>query len=133
MSRRASKRVSFSPEVNDNKTSIFLKHGVGSILGGNKRRVAGIFSFRLPKSSSRSRLSPARVLRHLGAKVVRVLRFASTKRKTSSGKVSSSAILARSRSLADTFDSQRAEAIEDCIEFLNSSSSLSRSNSVSAY
>jgi hypothetical protein len=48
----------------------------------------------------------------------------------SSRKVTSSS-LPRSRSLAEAVDSQRAEAIEDCIEFLNSSSSLQRSNSVS--
>ncbi|KAJ8899966.1 hypothetical protein K2173_019671 [Erythroxylum novogranatense] len=125
MSERASKRVSFSADnLSVKKQSMFLKHGVGTL---------GIFSFGLTKSS---KLSPVRVLRRLGAKVATVLCFVSATRKTtssSSGKVSSESLArSRSRSLADTEDSQRAEAIEDCIEFLNSSSSMSRPNPVSA-
>ncbi|KAL9374307.1 hypothetical protein Peur_033927 [Populus x canadensis] len=125
MSRKASKRLSFSPDEND-KPTIFLKHGSGTRVGGNRKKIAGIFSFRLPRTS---KFSPARLLRRLGAKVARALRFVSMGRK-SSRKVTSSS-LPRSRSLAEAVDSQRAEAIEDCIEFLNSSSSLQRSNSVS--
>ncbi|XWS67206.1 hypothetical protein CRYUN_Cryun05aG0267900 [Craigia yunnanensis] len=125
MSRRTSKRVSFSPDVNERPT-IFLKHGGSGRTRGNRRRiVVGIFTFRLVKSS----FSPARLMRRLGVKVARALRFVSIRR-NSSHKVSSSN-LPRSRSLAESIDSHRAEAIEDCIEFLNSSSSLSRSNSVS--
>ncbi|XP_021888627.1 josephin-like protein [Carica papaya] len=121
MSRKASKRVSFSPDISDK-----LKHG-GSHTGRRRKRViVAIFSFSLPRTS---RFSPQTLLRRLGAKMVRALRFVSINR--SSRKVSSSN-LARSRSLAESIDSHRAEAIEDCIEFLNSSSSsLSRSNSVS--
>ncbi|KAJ0027557.1 hypothetical protein Pint_35214 [Pistacia integerrima] len=127
MSSRASKRVSFSPDVND-KPTVFLKHGGSTRSAGNRRRViVGIFSFRVPRSS---RFSPGSLLRRLGARVARALRFVSTP-KRSSRKVSSST-LQRSRSLADSIDSHRAEAIEDCIEFLNTSSSMSRSNSVSA-
>lgn len=125
MSSNGSKRVSFSPDVHE-KPIFFHKHGGGIRVAAHRKRVAGIFSFRLPRSS---KFSPARILRRLSAKVARVLRFVSMRRK-SSRKVSS-ASLARSRSLADAIDSQRAEAIEDCIEFLNSSSSLQRSNSVS--
>ncbi|EOY07275.1 hypothetical protein QUC31_011437 [Theobroma cacao] len=130
MSRRTSKRVSFSPDVNERPT-ILLKHGgsTGRTRGNRRRVVAGIFTFRLVRSS---RFSPARLLRRLGAKVARALRFVSMRRNSNSHKVSSSSSnLARSRSLAESIDSHRAEAIEDCIEFLNSSSSLSRSNSVS--
>ncbi|KAJ4704487.1 josephin-like protein [Melia azedarach] len=127
MSNRASKRVSFSPDVND-KPTISLKYGSSGRAAGNRKRVMiGIFTFRIPGNS---RFSPSRLMRHLGYKVTRALRFVST-RKRSSRKVSSST-LARSRSIADSIDSHRAEAIEDCIEFLNSSSSMSRSNSVSA-
>ncbi|XP_012087900.1 josephin-like protein [Jatropha curcas] len=125
MSCKASKRVSFSPDVHEKP--IFHKNEGGIRVTANRKRVTGIFSFRLHRSS---KFSPARLLRRLGAKVVRAVRFISIRRK-SSRKVSS-ASLARSRSLADAIDSQRAEAIEDCIEFLNSSSSLQRSNSVSA-
>ncbi|XVE76518.1 hypothetical protein DITRI_Ditri12bG0180100 [Diplodiscus trichospermus] len=125
MSIRTSKRVSFSPDVNE-RPQMFLKHGGSGRTRGNRRRVVvGIFTFRLVRSS----FSPARLLRHLGARVARALRFVSVRR-NSSRKVSSSK-LPRSRSLAESIDSHRAQAIEDCIEFLNSSSSLSRSNSVS--
>lgn len=118
--------MSFCPDVND-KPTIYLKHSGGTRVGGNRKRLAGIFSFRLRRGS---RFSPVRFLKKLGAKVARVLRCASSKRK-SSRKVSSSS-LARSRSYVDPMDSHRAEAIEDCIEFLNSSCSLPRSNSVSS-
>ncbi|KAL7169803.1 hypothetical protein ACSBR2_034771 [Camellia fascicularis] len=117
-----SKRVAFSPDVNNKK------HGgsAGIKVGGKKRRVVGIWIFRASKHSN---FSPVGFLRRIGATV---LRFVSS-RKRSSRKVSSSS-LSRSRSCAETVDSHRAEAIEDCIEFLNSSSSssLQRSYSVSA-
>ncbi|KAE8654264.1 Sulfoquinovosyldiacylglycerol 2 [Hibiscus syriacus] len=128
MSRRTSKRVSFSPHIGERPT-MFLKHGGSSstTTRGNKRRVVGIFTFRVVESS---RFSPATFLRHVGAKVAGALRFVSIRGNSSSRKVSGSK-LSRSRSLTESVESHRAEAIEDCIEFLNSSSSLSRSNSVS--
>lgn len=120
------KRVSFSPDVN--KPTIYLKQGGGTRAKGNRKKVVvAILSFRLPKSS---RCSPVRFLKRIGAKVARALQYVSM-RKRASKKVSSST-LARSRSLAESIESHRAEAIEDCIEFLNSSASMSRSNSVSA-
>ncbi|KAE8099249.1 hypothetical protein FH972_017246 [Carpinus fangiana] len=126
MSRKASKRVSFSPDVND-KPTMFLKHGGGTRVSGGRKRVIGIWTFRLPKESEL--ISPVKFLQSLRAKVVTAIRFISMRRR-SSRKVSSS--LVRSRSVSDPIiDSHRAEAIEDCIEFLNSSSSLPRSNSAS--
>ncbi|WCJ28437.1 josephin protein-related [Euphorbia peplus] len=131
-SNKSLRRVSFSQEVQQNPT-IILKHG-----NTNRKRPmsAGIFSFRqLPKSSS-SYYSPARILRRIGAKVAKAVRFMEIRRKQSSSrKVSSSGSrLTRSRSVADAIDSQRAQAVEDCIEFLNSnSSSLQRSNSISCF
>ncbi|GMY25457.1 josephin-like protein [Fagus crenata] len=125
MSRKASKRVSFSPDVND-KPTIFLKHGGGTRVAGGRKRVIGVWSFRLPKDSE---FSPVKFLQRLQAKVVGAIRFMSIRRRPSR-KVSSS--LPRSHSVSDPMDSHRAEAIEDCIEFLNSSSTLPRSNSVSA-
>ncbi|KAF9680020.1 hypothetical protein SADUNF_Sadunf06G0076700 [Salix dunnii] len=127
MSRKASKRVSFSPDVND-KPTIFLKNGSGTRGGGNRKKIAGTLAFRLPRTS---KFSPARLLRGLSAKVARALRFVSMRRESSRAVTPSS--LPRSRSLAEAVDSQRAEAIEDCIVFLNSSSSLRRSSSVSSY
>ncbi|XP_052172128.1 josephin-like protein [Diospyros lotus] len=100
--------------------------------------VIGILGFRQPRNSG---ISPAGMglLRSIEAKFVKAFRFVSIGR--SSRKFSSSSLtLARSRSYAEIIDSHRVEAIEDCIEFLNSSSSsssssfssLQRSNSVSA-
>lgn len=118
MSRKASKRVSFSPDVND-KPTVVLKHSGGD--GG-----AGIWSFGLSRDT---RYLPVRFLQSLKARVSEAIRFVSTRK--SSRKVSSASTFTRSRSVSDSMDSHRAEAIEDCIEFLNHSSSLSRSNSVS--
>lgn len=126
MSRQASKRVSFSPDVYDNKPIMYLKQGGGTRVGGTRSRATGIWAFRLlkdPKPLS----APVRFLRGLRAKVARVM----SARKRSSRKVSSSN-LTRSRSVSDPIESHRAEALEDCIEFLNSASSLQRSNSVTS-
>ncbi|KAL0316384.1 UNVERIFIED_CONTAM: hypothetical protein Scaly_1952900 [Sesamum calycinum] len=119
-----SRRVSFSPEP----TIHSKNNGANIKLGGNKKKVMlKIWIFKLPKGS---RFSPASFFKQIGAKVVGALPLVSTRRRCS--RKVSSASLARSRSYAETLDSQRAEAIEDCIEFLNSSSSLQRSNSVSS-
>ena len=119
MSRKASKRVSFSPDVND-KPTVVLKHGGGGDGG------AGMWSFGL---SRETRYLPVRFLQSLKNRVSEAIRFVSTRK--SSRKVSSASTFTRSRSVSDSMESHRAEAIEDCIEFLNHSSSLSRSNSVS--
>ncbi|KAL2509879.1 uncharacterized protein Fot_33642 [Forsythia ovata] len=119
-----SKMVTLSLDVND-KSTIYSKHGCDTKFGGNEKKVVGnIGNFRFPRSSQSSGYWAAGFFRHIGAKVARALQFVRSSRKVSS------ASLARSKSYAETLDSQRAEAIEDCIEFLNSSSSLQRSNSV---
>lgn len=137
MSRKG-RRVSFSPDVNE-KPVIFLKHGGGGggirVAGTRKRSVAGIWSsFRVYKESGYSAM---RFLCRLRTKVVRAIGVVSSSKRRSSRKVSSSSTtsnLTRSRSVTDSvaLDSHRAEALEDCIEFLNSSSSLQRTNSVSS-
>ncbi|PWA76134.1 Machado-Joseph disease protein MJD [Artemisia annua] len=76
----------------------------------------------------RGYMTPVRYLKHVGSWMVAVLCFV-VPRKRGSTKVSSSGSpkqISRSQ-----FDSQRVEAMKDCIEFINSSSSLTRSNSVS--
>lgn len=138
MSRNSIKKVVFSPEADEEKPKTGKQGygGVGTKIGGNKKRVAVILGIRISKkssgfSSSSSPPAAVRFLKRIGTKVAKALRLISS-RKKSSRKVSS-ASLARSRSYAETLhDSQRAEAIEDCIEFLNSSSSLQRSNSVAS-
>ncbi|KAF5744527.1 josephin-like protein [Tripterygium wilfordii] len=66
-----------------------------------------------------------RILKGLGGKLAVALRL----RRRPSAKVSSSA---NAKPFVAPVDSHRAEAIEDCIEFINSTSSLCRSNSVNA-
>ncbi|XP_030551761.1 uncharacterized protein LOC115756204 [Rhodamnia argentea] len=127
MSRKASKRASFSPDMDD-KPTILLGHGGSAKHGRSRKRVASTWSFRLTKESQ---FSPSEFFRRLGDKATKVLRCVSSSR--SSRKVSSSMPqFVRSRSLADQSESHRAEAIEDCIKFLNSSCSLRRSNSVAS-
>ncbi|KAI3906551.1 hypothetical protein MKW98_009459 [Papaver atlanticum] len=149
----SSRRVNFSPDIND-KQNISLKSNY-RVTGGNRRRTAGISGFRVPKSSlsssssSQTGFSPMNFLCRLSNKVVRALRMVSLRRRRTSPKVSSSYPpssssssstnhhynnLARSRSYVNHHhvDSHQSEAIEDCIQFINSSSSFQRSNSVSA-
>lgn len=114
---RKSKRVSFSPDINE-KPTMFLKHGCGKVLG-NRKRVIGVWTFRYSRGTF---LSPVRYLLRVGGKVASSIRVVCLRRK-SSRKVSSSTLV-RSRSVSDlTDDSHRAKAVEDCIQFLHSSSS----------
>ncbi|XP_010543225.1 PREDICTED: uncharacterized protein LOC104816214 [Tarenaya hassleriana] len=139
MSRKACKGVSFSADPEATDEPVFRKHGgFGSSRQDRRRVVVGILNFGLRRSPAR------RFLRRLEARVAKTLRFisqgrAKTSPSCSSRKVpssplpcSSSIYLKRSRSLAES-ESHRAEAIEDCIEFLNSCSSVPRSNSVSTF
>ncbi|KAI3974564.1 hypothetical protein MKX01_020336 [Papaver californicum] len=146
-----SRRVNFSPDIND-KPNISLKSNYR--VTGNRKRAAGISGLRVPRSSlsssmsSQSGYSPMNFLCRLSNKVVRALRMVSLRRRRTSRKVSSSFAsssssssntghynnLARSKSYVNHHhvDSHHSEAIEDCIQFINSSSSFQRSNSVSA-
>lgn len=124
-SKMSKRRVSFGSDINienppapptiiTNKTS------------NGKRVIIGVWSIRLPsKTSPSGGFSPERILKNIGAKVAKALNIVSMKR--SSRKVSSSTTLPRSRSYVDPLDSHRAQAVEDCIQFLNNSSSSSSS------
>jgi len=116
---RKSKRVCFSLDDVDEKPAIFLKHGCIKVLR-NRKRLIGTWSFRLHRDPI---MSPVRFLIRLGAKVASSIRAVSLRRR-SSRKVSSSTLV-RSHSLSNSnlTDSHRAKAVEDCIEFLHSSSS----------
>ncbi|KAG9129562.1 hypothetical protein Leryth_014416 [Lithospermum erythrorhizon] len=82
-------------------------------------------SFRLPKGKE---LYPLKYFRFLGGKMVEAIQVVSGKR--GSPRVSSSSERVIKHGVAP-MDSHRAEAIDDCIEFINSSSSFPRSKSVS--
>ncbi|CAH8391352.1 unnamed protein product [Eruca vesicaria subsp. sativa] len=132
MSPRACKRVSFSPNQEATEEPIFPKHR-----DQKKVFLIGFLSFGLKNSPAGRKL-----IRRIRARVSKTLRCMSFGRSTSdktssllmasSSSSSSSIYMTRSKSVAES-ESHRAEAIEDCIEFLNSSFSLSRSNSVSTW
>ncbi|KAK3016498.1 hypothetical protein RJ639_007187 [Escallonia herrerae] len=120
MSVRANGRVS----TDEKTTAVLHKQHSGKRVNCSRARHAGTCRFGLPKPSE---LSPARYLKHVGDKVVAVLRLAS-RRRASPKDVPSSV---RATPFVAPIDSSRAEAIDDCIEFINASSSLQRSKSVS--
>jgi len=124
---RTTEKTCFTPDFNE-KPIMFLKQtgGGGGRGSGNKKRVTGTWGFRFPKDP---KFSPVRFLQQIRAKVASAIRVVSI-RKRSSRKVSSSSLV-RTRSVSDPSDSHRAKAVEDCIEFLHSSSSRERPSSVS--
>ncbi|KAL2337831.1 hypothetical protein Fmac_012277 [Flemingia macrophylla] len=126
---RTTEKVCFSITDFNEKQVMFLKQTSGSGSGkvlGNKKKITGNWTFRFPKDP---KFSPVRFLQQLGAKVASAIRVVSVRRK-SSRKVSSSSLV-RTHSVSDPIDSHRAKAVEDCIEFLHSSSSRERPSSVS--
>ncbi|XP_048613817.1 josephin-like protein isoform X2 [Brassica napus] len=85
---------------------------------------------RLPRKTE---VTAARMIKQLGCKFAKGLRLVvmRKKRKSSPSKGSSSFSSGRSQPsiMPLSNESHRSEAIEDCIEFINSSSSFNRSNS----
>lgn len=121
-----SARVGFKQETDDKTTRTFYKQNSRKRADGNcGTRFSGTCRLRLPK---RSELSPLKYFKHISDKVAAVLRLVSTGAGASPKDISSSG---RAKPLVAPIDSHRAEAIDDCIEFINTSSSLQRSNSVS--
>ncbi|KAL4557878.1 hypothetical protein LXL04_036072 [Taraxacum kok-saghyz] len=115
-----SRRVSFSPDIDDMPSPppplYFTKHGDDRI--STTEPMMSIWTFRPPK---RSGFSAMRFLGRIKAKFAKALGFVSSSRSSSSCNCS----LERSKSYVEALDSHRAQAIEDCIQFLNSSSSSS--------
>ncbi|KVH94072.1 hypothetical protein Ccrd_003876 [Cynara cardunculus var. scolymus] len=111
------------PETMGKRTTMFCELNSSKKVDSNKTKFAGTCRF-LPQ---RSELSPVKYIKHLGNKMMATIRFIAA-RKRSCTKVTSSGT--PKQPMVAPIDSQRAEAIDDCIEFINSSSSLTRSNSV---
>ncbi|KAK4351588.1 hypothetical protein RND71_030901 [Anisodus tanguticus] len=130
-----SARGCVKPEMTKNAkiTSNFQKQNSRKSVDGttNDARCTTSCSFKMP---NRSQLSPIKLFKHLGGKMVAVMKRMSSSSRRSCRKVTNSseraAISANSTTIPN-IDSHRAEAIDDCIQFINSSSSLPRSNSVS--
>ncbi|XP_017982419.1 PREDICTED: josephin-like protein [Theobroma cacao] len=123
MSTKGSNKV--SRKKGNNKVNASAMQKSDNKAAGN-RGVTRSCGFMLCK---RSKFSPVRFLKHLGGKVAKGLHVVSMRIRPSP-KVSSSS--GRSKPFVTPVDSHRSAAIEDCIEFINSSASLPRSNSVSA-
>ncbi|OIT19441.1 PREDICTED: josephin-like protein [Nicotiana attenuata] len=116
------------------KTSMFHKQNSTKSVDGTTNKAKGTTttcSFKMP---SRSELSPIKLFKHIGGKMAAVVKMMSSKgsRRSCRKVTNSSEKTAISKSLViPNIDSHRAEAIDDCIQFINMSSSLPRSNSVS--
>ncbi|KAJ8553064.1 hypothetical protein K7X08_020457 [Anisodus acutangulus] len=130
-----SARGRVKPEMTKNAkiTSNLKKQNSRSVDGTtNAARSTTTCSFKMP---NRSQLSPMKLFKHLGGKMAGVLKMVSPSSRRSCRKVTNSsergAISKSSTTPNINIDSHRAEAIDDCIQFINSSSSLPRSNSVS--
>jgi hypothetical protein len=99
------------------------KQSYSESASGTPRFARNNCRFKLPKGSE----LPIRFLKQLADKVARALHSVSMRRRHSPKDSS----LGRSNPFVAPVDCHRTEAIEDCIEFINSSSStFSRSNSV---
>ncbi|KAH6810500.1 hypothetical protein C2S51_024262 [Perilla frutescens var. frutescens] len=75
-------------------------------------------------------ISPVRYLKHVGGKVAAVVVRITTRAAPPRKSHPLPPPKERARTSVAPIDSQRAEAIHDCIDFINSSSTLPRSNSV---
>ncbi|KAL8027145.1 hypothetical protein ABFX02_14G076300 [Erythranthe guttata] len=91
---------------------------------GQRKGCTRSCDFRLPKRYEL--VSPMKYLKHAVEKVAAVVaRMVATKSSSHRNHIKERA----KPSVAPVLDSQRAEAIDDCIDFIKSSSSLSISNS----
>ncbi|XP_022950374.1 josephin-like protein [Cucurbita moschata] len=119
----SSRRVSFS---SDQGAAAATSAAKPAAFPRNRKRLITVFwVFRLPKSG---RLFPGSFLRRIGAKVVKVLRYVSLRKRSaspaSSSSLKSGSNFNRSHSVSESMEeSHRAEAVKDCINFFNSSSS----------
>ncbi|XP_024926544.2 josephin-like protein [Ziziphus jujuba] len=84
-----------------------------------------IFGNFVSQCSSRPGLSPMRLMKNLAGKVGRALCIGPVSKRASR----KDSLAGKSKPFVTPVDSHRIEAMEDCIDFINSSSSLSRSNS----
>ncbi|PWA67509.1 hypothetical protein CTI12_AA317950 [Artemisia annua] len=112
------------PDTECKRTTIFCELNACKRVDCNGTKFAGTCRF-LPQKLE---LSPVKYFKHLGDKMIAFARFISARKRTTTT-VTSSATPRQPK--ATPIDSQRAEAIDDCIDFFNSASSLTRSNSVS--
>lgn len=138
MSARGCEGVSVvKPEMTKNAktTSKFQKqYSTKSVVDGTtndaRSTTTTSCSFKIP---NRSQLSPIKIFKHLGGKMAALMKMVSSSKRSCRKVTNSSerATISAKPTAALNIDSHRAEAIDDCIQFINLSSSLPRSNSVS--
>ncbi|KAE8688698.1 hypothetical protein F3Y22_tig00110956pilonHSYRG00036 [Hibiscus syriacus] len=128
MASQGTKKVSQKRGTNKPNGSVMQKSN--TIMGAGKvtvtRSCGGYMRFRT------SEFLPVRFLKHLGGKAAKGLHVLSMRIRPSPKISSSYSSRGRSKPTVTPADSHRNAAIEDCIDFINSSASLHRSNSVSA-
>ncbi|KAF8104050.1 hypothetical protein N665_0181s0071 [Sinapis alba] len=133
MSATGTKRINTRPVQKDASVKQTTTNGP---YGGKNPGCTTSCGLRLPRKTE---ATAARLFKHLGCKFAKGLRLVvmRKKRKSPASKVSSSSCSSSSSGRSQpsimpiSNDSHRSEAIEDCIEFINSSSSFTRSNSTS--
>lgn len=138
MSARGCEGASVKPEMTKNAktTSKFQKqNSTKSVVDGTTNDARSTTSstscsFKMP---NRSQLSPIKLFKQLGGKMAAVMKMVSSSKRSCRKVTNSSerAAISAKPTAALNIDSHRAEAIDDCIQFINLSSSLPRSNSVS--
>ncbi|KAJ4895410.1 josephin protein-related [Raphanus sativus] len=131
MSATGTKRINTRPVQRD---ALVKQTATKGPYGGKNPGCTTSCGLRLPRKTE---ATAARLIKHLGCKFAKGLRLVvmRKKRKSPPSKVSSSSSSSSGRSQPSIMpisnDSHRSKAIEDCIEFINSSSSFTRSNSTS--
>ncbi|MQL94858.1 hypothetical protein Taro_027522 [Colocasia esculenta] len=116
MSRSGSRRVLFSPDINEKPTVLLRSGTVGRSAAADRKRVPSSSAYGLCR---RAGYLPVRLFRYVGGNVVRALRFMSCRGGSASAKVTPRTF---PRRFSPPQESHHAEAIEDCIKFINSTS-----------
>ncbi|CAB4282305.1 unnamed protein product [Prunus armeniaca] len=126
MATRAKTQMSQKEYVN--RKSLFYFNHTSTKSVAQDRRYTENFRFRFPTWSG---FLPMRLLKNLADKVAGTLCMGMTSMRTRPSRKDS--LSRRSMPFVAPVDSHREQAIEDCIEFINSSSSLSRSTSIARH
>ncbi|KAL4336336.1 hypothetical protein GQ457_07G035130 [Hibiscus cannabinus] len=126
MATKETNKVSHKNGTNKPNGSVMQKPNTTTAGGNIKVTSCGYMRCRT------SEFFPVRFLKNLCGKAAKGLHVVSMRIRPSPKVSSSSSSLGRSKPIVTPADSHRNAAIEDCIEFINSSASFPRSNSVSA-
>ncbi|CAH8385521.1 unnamed protein product [Eruca vesicaria subsp. sativa] len=132
MSATGTKRISTNTGPGQRDASV-MQTAIKGPQGGKIPGCTTSCGLRLPRKTE---ATAARMIKHLGCKFAKGLRLVVMRKKKKSptskgGSSSFSSGRSQPSIMPISNDNHRSEAIEDCIEFINSSSSFTRSNSTS--